>query len=128
MRFVMAVIGCLIGCLLCAQVYAHQWTPTYPKVTGSFVPGIYQAKMYLWNSRKDVSYYTFEVFDKDFKPVPFATAERTIQLDYLKKKEVVIYFREADYLRSVYICSRSMILQQDKTSTVISSRICSKIL
>ena len=124
MRFVMAVIGCL----LCAQVSAHQWTPTYPKIEPSFVSGIYQAKMYLWNSRKDVSYYTFEVFDEDFKPVPFATGQRTIQLDYLKKKEVVIYLREADYLRSVYICSRSMILQQDRTSTVISSRICSKIL
>lgn len=124
MRFVMVVLGCL----LCAQVNAHQWTPTYPKVTGSFVPGIYQAKMYLWNNRKDVSYYTFEVFDEDFQPVPFATAERTLQLDYLKKKEVVIYFREADYLRSVYICSRSMILQGDVSRTVISSRICSKIL
>ena len=123
MRFVMI----LLGCLLCAQVNAHQWTPTYPEVTGSFVPGIYQAKMYLFNSRKDVSYYTFEVFDEEFLPVPFATAQRTIQLDYLKKQEVVIYFREADYLRSVYICSRSMILQQDKTSTVVSSRICSKI-
>ena len=123
MRFVMAVIGCL----LCAQVSAHQWTPTYPKIEPSFVSGIYQAKMYLWNSRKDVSYYTFEVFDEDFKPVPFATGQRTIQLDYLKKKEVVIYFKEADYLRSVYICSRSMILQQDTTATVISSRICSKI-
>ena len=117
----------VIGCLLCAQVYAHQWTPTYPKVTASFVAGIYQAKMYLWNSRKDVSYYTFEVFDENFLPVPFATSERTIQLDYLKKKEVVIYFKEADYLRSVYICSRSMILQGDVSRTVISSRICSKI-
>ena len=123
MRFVMTVIGCL----LCAQVSAHQWTPTYPKITASFVPGIYQAKMYLFNSRKDVSYYTFEVFDEEFYPVPFATGQRTIQLDYLKKQEVVIYLREADYLKSVYICSRSMILQQDKTSTVVSSRICSKI-
>jgi hypothetical protein len=123
MRFVMMIIGCL----LCAQVNAHQWTPTYPKITSSFVPGIYQAKMYLFNSRKDVSYYTFEVFDGEFRAVPFATAQRTIQLDFLKRQEVVIYFREADYLRSVYICSRSMILQQDKTSTVVSSRICSKI-
>ena len=123
MRFVMVVFGCL----LCAQVNAHQWTPTYPKIEQSFVPGVYQAKMQLWNSRRDVSYYTFEVFDQDFKAVPFATAQRTIQLDYLKKQEVVIYFKEADYLRSVYICSRSMILQQEMTQTVISSRICSKI-
>ena len=117
----------VFGCLLAAQVNAHQWTPTYPEVKGSFVPGIYQTTMYLWNSRKDVSYYTFEVFDEDFLPVPFATAQRSVQLDYLKKKEVVIYFREADYLRSVYICSRSMILQEDVSKTVVSSRICSKI-
>ena len=117
----MVVFGCLL------QVNAHQWTPTYPKIEQSFVPGVYQAKMQLWNSRRDVSYYTFEVFDQDFKAVPFATAQRTIQLGYLKKQEVVIYFKEADYLRSVYICSRSMILQQEITQTVISSRICSKI-
>ena len=123
MRFVMMILGCL----LCAQVNAHQWTPTYPKIEPAFVEGIYQAKMHLFNSRKDVSYYTFEVFDEEFKSVPFATAQRTIQLDYLKKAEVVIYFREADYLRSVYICSRSMILQGDTNRTVVSSRICSKI-
>ena len=117
----------ILGCLLCAQVNAHQWTPTYPKIEPAFVKGIYQAKMHLFNSRKDVSYYTFEVFDEEFKSVPFATAQRTIQLDYLKKAEVVIYFREADYLRSVYICSRSMILQGDTNRTVVSSRICSKI-
>lgn len=117
----------VIGCLLSLQGNAHQWTPTYPKIEPAFVKGIYQAKMFLFNSRKDVSYYTFEVFDEEFKSVPFATSQRTIRLDYLKKQEVVIYFREADYLRSVYICSRSMILQQDKTATVVSSRICSKI-
>jgi len=124
MRFVMLIIGCL----LCLQVSAHTWTPTYIKMNPSFVEGIYQTEMYLWNSRKDASYYTFEVFDDNFKPIPFATAQRTIQVDYLKKEKVVIYLREIDLFNAVYICSRSMILQQDKTATVISSRICSKIL
>ena len=123
MRFVMM----LLGCLLSSQVLAHQWTPTYPTMEQSFVPGVYQTKMYLWNSRKDVSYYTFEVFDKDFIALPFATGERTARVEYLKKKEVVIYIREQELPDVVYICSRSQILQQDNTATLLSSRICSKI-
>lgn len=117
----------LVGCLLSTNLYGHQWTPTYPSMEQSFVPGIYQTKMYLWNSRKDVSYYTFEVFDKDFVALPFATGERTTRIDYLKKKEVVIYIREQELTNAVYICSRSQILQQDNTATLLSSRICSKI-
>lgn len=117
----------VFGCLLAAQVNAHQWTPTYPELRQSYVPGVYQTQMYLWNNRKDVSYYTFEVFDENFVGLPFATAERTTRVNYLNKKEVTIYIREQERSQVVYICSRSQILQQDKTATVISSRVCSKI-
>ena len=113
--------------LLSGHVSAHQWTPTYPKLQPSFVPGVLQTTMKLFNSRNDVSYYGFGVYDKDFNPVKFATSERVVQIDYLGRKDVVIYIREQDRDKAVYICSRSKIVAKDKTATVVSSRICSKI-
>jgi hypothetical protein len=117
----------IVMVLLSGHASAHQWTPTYPKLEPSYVPGVLQTTMKLFNSRNDVSYYSFGVYDKDFKPVEFATGERIIQVDYLGRRDVKIFIREQDRDKAVYICSRSKIVAKDKTATVVSSRICSKI-
>jgi len=119
------IMFCLI--LLSGHVSAHEWTPTYPKLEQSFVAGVMQVKMRLFNKRQDVSFYTFEVFDNNYEHVKFATNERVIRVDYLRKKDIVIYIKEEDIGRARYVCSRSKILLRKDTATLVSSRICSKI-
>ncbi len=122
MRYIMF---CLI--LLTGHVSAHEWTPTYPKLEQSFVAGVLQVKMRLFNKRADVDFYTFEVLDKEYNHVKFAVNERVTRIDYLEKKEIVIYIRDQDVGRARYICSRSKLLLRNDTATLVSSRICSKI-
>jgi|SaaInlV_125m_DNA_1040241.scaffolds.fasta_scaffold00721_24 hypothetical protein len=109
------------------SVQAHQWTPTYPVLSPSFVDGIYSTRLKLFNGRPEVSYYEIQVLDKDMKSVTFATKERILRLDYLRQIDIEVYIREVDLQNAVYICSRSKLLAEDFSATVISSRICSKI-
>lgn len=113
--------------VMCSYVSAHSWTPTYPEITPSHSEGVLRVEMLLWNSRQDVSFFTFEVFDQNFVPIKFATPERTVKVEYLKRKTINIYIREIDKDRAVYVCSRSRIVQQNSTTALVSSRICSKI-
>jgi ABC-type lipopolysaccharide export system ATPase subunit len=83
--------------------------------------------MTLFNSRNDIRFYEVAVYDKDFLPVPFATADRIFELSYLSRKSVDVFIRDADVSKAVYICSRSKILARGSAITSISSRICSKI-
>ena len=106
---------------------AHQWTPTYPKMIPSFVEGIYSTRLRLFNGRNDVSYYEFQVLDKDMNKVRFATPQRILPVKYLQSVEVEVYIREAEIKQAVYICSRSKLLAGTEAATVVSSRICSKI-
>jgi len=123
LRYIMA----LVMLTMCGHASGHAWTPTYPKLLPSHEQNIYRVEMLLWNSRADNSYYTFEVFDKDFIPIKFATPERTVKVEYLKRKTINIYIREIDIDRAVYVCSRSRIVKQDNTASLVSTRICSKI-
>jgi hypothetical protein len=83
--------------------------------------------MELFNSRKDVRYYQIGVFDADFNPIPFATAEKIINIPYLSRKKVDVFIKLTDARRAVYICSKSKLLSKGSAITSISSRICSKI-
>ena len=112
---------------LSGLVSAHQFTPTYPKLTPSFVEGLVSTQMTLFNKRSDVEYYELSVFDKDWNEVPFATTKKIIEIQYLETKQIDIYIRNADKERAVYICSRSKLKAKSETSTLIASRICSKI-
>jgi hypothetical protein len=123
MRYIMAIMFTV----MCSYVSAHSWTPTYPEITPSHSEGVLRVEMLLWNSRQDVSFFTFEVFDQNFVPIKFATPERTVKVEYLKRKTINIYIREIDKDRAVYVCSRSRIVQQNSTTALVSSRICSKI-
>ena len=83
--------------------------------------------MELFNSRKDISFYEIGVFTKDWEEVPFATPNRIINIEHLKREKIDIFIREVDIDRAVYICSQSKIPAGSKQAAPISSRICSKL-
>lgn len=109
-------------------VYAHEWTPTYPKWQPSFLTGIHVAKMELFNSRKEIRFYEISVFDKEWNPIKFSTAEgHIVQVSHLQRRKVEVYIRDVDVKNAEYICSRSKSLVDGKSVTFLASRICSKI-
>lgn len=120
----MKYIIALLAFANCA--YAHEMTPTYFSITSSFVEGVSNVRMKLFNRRVDVNYYEFSVYDKKWNLIPYASSERLVKIDYLDKKEISIYIRDEDARKVEYICSISRLLKEDVTSTPISSRICSK--
>lgn len=106
---------------------AHEFTPTYPKLKPSYVPGVLSAKMTLFNLRNDVEYYEFGVFDAEWNKVPFAMQNKIMKFKHLDKKTVEVYIREKDSKDAVYICSKSKLLVDGGSKTSVSTRICSKI-
>jgi len=83
--------------------------------------------MILFNTRKDVNYYSVGVFDENWEVVPFATESKLISVKHLQRKKIDIYIRERDKKRARYICSESKIQVSGGGKTSIVSRICSKI-
>ena len=91
------------------------------------MPRLYQAEMQLFNSRKEIEYYSVDVYDGSWNPIPFATEDRIRKVPYLGKATISVFIREQDKERVRYICSRSKILAGFKQSTAVDSKICSKI-
>lgn len=120
-------IVCLIALLFCGKVYAHEMTPTYPEFRRSFIDGIHITTVRLFNRRTDVEYYEIGVFDSQWKPLTFATESRIIKLEYLKKKTIDVYVRNKDLYDVSYICTKSKILEGAKPTSMVSSKICSKV-
>jgi len=114
-------------CLVGVPVMAHQFTPTYPKFATSFVDGVLSTRMELFNKRQDVEYYELDVYDANWKPLPFATENKLVNIRYLETKPVNVYIKAQDLSRVVYICTESRLRKQDVRDTVISSKICSKV-
>jgi hypothetical protein len=113
--------------LLCGVVNAHEMTPTYPKLTRTYVDNIYETELTIFNARKDVNYYELSVWDKDWNSIPFATQSRVLNIEYTKRKKFKIYIRKKDIDRVVYVCSLSKLISDKEQKTSISSKICSKI-
>ena len=113
--------------LLCGSAWAHQFTPTYPQFTPSYVEGVLSTKMELFNKRKDVEYYELGVFTQDWQPVPFAAEGRIVRVKYLETKKLNVYVKTEDLKSVSYICTESRLRKEDVRDTVISSRICSKV-
>lgn len=105
---------------------AHEWLPTYPKLVQSYVEGILQSELTLYNARQDVEYYEIGVFDKDMSPVSFATAEKIVNVEYQRRKKVTVFVRQGDRDRAVYVCTKSKLLKDSGTKALITSNICSK--
>tara|TARA_B100000963_G_C22625995_1_gene672418 strand:+ start:1828 stop:2202 length:375 start_codon:yes stop_codon:yes gene_type:complete len=121
----LSIILFLIG--LGGYISAHQFTPTYPELSLSYVKGIYKADMLLFNNRKEISYYSIGVFDKDWKPVKFATENRIVKMKHLERKTITVYIRKEDKNKALYICSKSKTLVDYAQTSIVTSRICSKI-
>jgi len=86
--------------------------------------------MKLYNTREDVDYYQIQVFDGYFNPIKFAInggQSDVINVSFRKTKVVSVYVPSSESSRVVYVCSRSMILKEEETASLLSSRICSKV-
>jgi len=101
MRLIIILLATIGG-----YVNAHQWTPTHPEMRPSHIQGLYTTEMHLFNSRKEINYYSIRVFDKDWVPVPFAAAPSLVRANYLSHHYSDIYIRKADLKRAYYICSK----------------------
>jgi uncharacterized membrane protein len=117
----------LLGVLTHGFSWGHELTPTYPELKTSYLSGVLKAEMHLFNSRKDISYYSVSVYDKDWNPVKFATESKIIQMDYLDHKDIEVYVRKKDQEKAHYICTKSKILKGKSAPALVASRICSKI-
>ena len=123
-RYLITIILCTLG----GYASAHQFTPTYPKLVPSLVPGVFKADMKIFNKREDVEFFVFSVYDENWKSVPSATSSRYLRVPYLATKNVEIYVRQGDADQVTYICSKSKILKEEAQQfAAVSSRICSKV-
>ena len=106
---------------------AHELTPTYPELKPSYVDGVSVTTMHLFNRRTDVEYYKIDVYDVDWNPIPYASSESTIQVEYLGHKYIDIYIRDSDKDIVEFICTTSRIVSSTIQSSGIKSRICSRV-
>ena len=110
------------------QASAHQFTPTYPKFESSFIDGVLQTKMELFNRRQEVSYYELGVFDENWRPVTFASSEsKILRVEYLETKNIEIYVKAQDIKRVTYICTESRLFRNNPRQSLVASKICSKV-
>ena len=123
MRF---VITTLLWALTSGLALAHELTPTYPELRQSIYDDVLVTNITLFNRREDINYYSIEVWDEEWNPIPFAAASKVIKINYLERKNIEVFFKSADQERVRYICTRSRIIKGEETS-VIASNICSKI-
>src|SRR5210317_626749 len=112
--------------LVASPLYAHEMTPTYPKLSPSHLDNVYKTTMEMFNKRSDVEYYEIGVFDADWNPIPFVTSYQVIRIRYLGHVTFDVYIRKSDVSRATYICSISKLRKDNSTKTQIASRICSK--
>jgi len=103
-------------------------TPAYPKLVPSFIEGVQQTKLEVFNRRADVEYYEIGVFDANWAPVPFVTSYRLVHVEYLKRVQIDVYVNSRDARRAAYVCSKSKLRTESPRGTVITSKICSKFL
>ena len=68
-------------------------TPAYPKLKQSYIDGVYVTKMKLFNRRKEVEYYAIQVFTHDWKPLPFASTSKIINVGHNKRKLFEVYIQ-----------------------------------
>ena len=121
-RFVMTLFMFLTS----GYASAHEWLPTYPTLVQSYVEGILQTEMTLYNARQDVEYYEIGVFDEEMNPVSFATAEKIVNVEFQRRKKITVFVRGVDRDRAVYVCTKSKLLRDTGTKALITSKICSK--
>lgn len=113
--------------LMSTAVAAHEMTPAYPKLHPSSVPQILQADLSLFNARDDVEYFAIEVFNGDWQPIAFASAQRVMHVPSGARKAFEVYIKQDDASRVVYVCTTSMLRAGQEDNAIVSSRICSRL-
>ena len=114
--------------LLCASaVNSHEFTPTYPKFTSSYVDNVVTTRMKLFNKRREILYYEIGVFDVELNPLSFASETKIVNVEYLGTKSIDIYIKNTDLDRVEYICSISKIIKATVKSSGVKSKICSRV-
>ena len=106
---------------------AHEMTPAYPEVKVSHVKNVVKVEMSFFNSREEIRYYQIDLFDLNWMNIPFSTTYRIIQVDYKEHKSFDVYIRKKDMPEAVYLCTTSKVRRTNQSSTLISSRICSRL-
>ena len=48
-------------------------------------------------------------------------------MKHLERKNITVYIREEDKEKALYICSKSKTLVDEAQTSIVTSRICSKI-
>lgn len=117
----------MIMWVLAMPVYAHELTPTYFELKPSVYDNIYETQMMLFNRREDVRFYEIAVYDKEWNTIPFATKNKVMKIDYLKKTFVTLYFKKQNLYDVYYVCTTSKLVKGEVISSGIASKICSKI-
>ena len=112
--------------LVSFPAFAHEMTPTYPKLTPSHLDNLYKTTMEMFNKREEVEYYEIGVFDENWVAIPFVSSYQIIKLRYLGHVTFDVYIRKSDVSRATYICSMSKLRKEDRVKTAVASRICSK--
>ena len=112
--------------LLCGSVAAHDMRPTYPTWRISHVPDVKVTRMELFNKRADVEWYEIGVFDVNFKPLPFVSRFRVLNIPYLTQVKFDVYVTEANSIGAEYICSISKLKASEDNRPLVSSKICSR--
>ena len=102
-------------------------TPAYPKLKQSYIDGVYVTKMKLFNRREDVEYYEIQVFTNEWKPLPFASTSKVLNVGHNRRKLFEVYIRSSDLDKATYICTESKVFKNTEQVTLVSSKICSKI-
>ena len=102
-------------------------TPAYPVVKPSHVKDVVKVEMSLFNSREEIQYYQIELFDLNWTNIPFSTTYRIMQIGYKERKSFDVYIRKSDMDEAVYLCTTSKVKKTYESSTLIASKICSRL-
>ena len=116
-----------IGMLVTFGASAHEMTPAYPEVKPSHVKNVVKVEMSFFNSREEIRYYQIDLFDLNWMNIPFSTTYRIMQVEYKEHKSFDVYIRKKDMPEAVYLCTTSKVRRTNQSSTLISSRICSRL-
>jgi len=106
---------------------AHEMTPAYPVVKPSHVTGVVKVELSLFNSREEIKYYEIDLFDLNWKSIPFSSTYKIINVGYKTRKNFTVYIRKSDLDEATYVCTTSKVKRQLESKTLVSSRICSRI-
>lgn len=117
-----------VAAMASGPVVAHELTPTYPKLTPSYIPGVWSTHVVLWNARQEISYYKVNVLDADMQSLSFiSTGGDLKRVDYLGRSHIEVFVREEDKDKATYICTESKLKKGSVQRSLVASKVCSKI-